>query len=144
MAIARVRVSLRVFGDSLEPEEVSALLGRQPSRSYRKGDKNFRTSSSAKTSGSVVSTELTGAWILDSGLPENVEIEEHVEALLSPVSNDSDEWASLTSRFSASILCNVFLDQDNTGFELSPRIALALADRGLVIAFDIYTGDAEA
>ena len=133
-AIARVRVSLRVFGDSLEPEEVSALLGRQPTRSHRKGDKGSRSSS----------TEPTGAWILDSGLSEKVEIEDHVEALLSPVSKDSDEWASLTSRFSASILCSVFLYQYNEGFELSPRLAQSLADRGLVIAFDIYSGDVEA
>jgi hypothetical protein len=134
-AIARVRVSLRVFGDSLEPEEVSALLGREPTRFHRKGE---------KCSADGSSIEPTGAWILDSGLSEKSEIEEHVEALLSLVSNDSDEWASLTSRFSASILCSAFLDQYNEGFELSPRLAQSLADRGLVIAFDIYSGDPEA
>lgn len=134
-AIARVRVSLRVFGDSLEPEEVSALLGRQPTRSHRKGDKTSKTSANGSTG------EPTGAWILDSGLSEKAEIEDHVEALLSPVTNDTDEWASLTSRFSASILCSTFLDQFNEGFELSPRLAQSLADRGLVIAFDIYSGD---
>ena len=137
-AIARVRVSLRVFGDSLEPEEVSSLLGRQPTRSHRKGDKISKTSANGS------STAPTGAWILDSGLSEKAEIEDHVEAILSPVSNDSDEWASLTSRFSASILCSTFLDQYNEGFELSPRLAQSLADRGLVIAFDIYSGDSGA
>lgn len=144
-AIARVRVSLRVFGDGLEPDEVSALLGRQPTRSHRKGDPIPNSGNAAKAaSASAASTEPTGAWILDSGLSEKAEIEDHVEALLSPVSNDSDEWASLTSRFSASILCSVFLDQYNEGFELSPRLAQSLADRGLVIAFDIYSGDTEA
>ena len=137
-AIARVRVSLRVFGDSLEPDEVSALLGRPPTRSHRKGDQ----STSATQSGTLL--EPTGVWILDSGLSEKSEIEEHVEALLSAVSNDSDEWSSLTSRFSASILCSTFLDQYNEGFEISPRLAQSLADRGLVIAFDIYSGDAAA
>ena len=58
--------------------------------------------------------------------------------------NDSDEWDQLTSRFSASILCSAFLDQYNEGFEVSPRLARSLADRGLVIAFDIYSGDADA
>lgn len=140
-AIARVRVSLRVFGDGLEPDEVSALLGRQPTRSHRKGDQ-VRTA--GKASANSTTTTPTGAWILDSGLSEKAEIEDHVEALLSPVSNDSDEWASLTSRFSASILCSAFLDQYNEGFELSPRLAQSLADRGLVIAFDIYSGDADA
>jgi hypothetical protein len=134
-AIARVRVSLRVFGDELEPEEVSSLLGREPSRLHRKGDKIAADGSSV---------EPTGAWILDSGLNEKAEVEEHVEALLAMVSNDSDEWASLTSRFSASVQCSAFLGRYNEGFEISPRLARSLADRGLVIAFDIYSGDSEA
>ncbi len=129
-ALARVHVSLRVFGDSLEPEEVSALLGREPTRCHRKGD---------PTAADETSVEATGGWILDSELSEQTEIEDHVEALLAPISNDSDEWASLTSRFSASIFCSAFLDRSNEAFELSPRLAQSLADRGLVIAFDIHS-----
>jgi hypothetical protein len=135
-ALARVRVSLRVFGDGLEPEEVSALLGRDPTRCHRKGDPMGGENGSA--------LEPTGAWIADSELSERAEIEEHIETLLSSVSNDSDEWEQLTQRFSASVLCSAFLDQYNEGFELSPRVARSLADRGLVIAFDIYSGDADA
>ena len=134
-AIARVRASLRVFGDSLEPEEVSALLGHQPTRCHRKGD---------KCGPQGASIEPTGAWILDSRTSEKVEIEDHVESLLAIITSDHDEWASLTERFSASILCSVFLDQYNEGFELSPRLCKALANRGLVIAFDIYSGDPDA
>lgn len=134
-AIARVRASLRVLGDSLEPDEVSALLGRPPTRQHRKGD---------KIEGRTDAVEPTGAWILDSGLSERVEVEEHIEVLLASLSNDSDEWASLLDRFSASIQCGLFLDQYNEGFELSPRIAQAVAERGLVIAFDIYSGDPDA
>ena len=136
-AIGRVRVSLRVFGDALEPEEVSALLDRPPTRRARKGDKI-----EGKNGGDAV--EPTGAWILDSGLSEKVELEEHIEALFGSLSNDSDEWASLTSRFSASVLCSLFLDQYNEGFELSPRVAQAVAERGIVLAFDLYSGDVDA
>ncbi len=136
-AIARVSVSLMVFGDGLEPDEVSALLGCQPTRFHRKGDNR-------PGHGDGHATEPTGAWILDSALSEKAEIEEHVESLLSLISNDSDEWANLTARFSASILCSLFLDQYNEGFELSPRLAQSMAERGLVIAFDLYSGDAEA
>jgi hypothetical protein len=134
-AIGRVRASLRVFGDNLEPEEVSALLGRQASREHHKGD---------KVAGNREAVEPTGAWILDSGLSEKSEIEEHIEALLGPLSNDMDEWSRLTDIFSASVHCGLFLDQYNEGFELSPRVAQALAERGLVIAFDIYSGDTDA
>ena len=88
--------------------------------------------------------EPTGAWILDSRISEKAEIEDHVESILALLTSDHDEWASLTERFSASILCGVFLDQYNEGFELSPRLCKALANRGLVIAFDIYSGDPDA
>jgi hypothetical protein len=134
-AIARARVSLRVFGDTLEPEEVSALLGRPASREHRKGDK-------IRGNGSGV--EPTGAWILDSPLPEKAEVEDHVETLLGSLSNDMDEWSSLSDRFSATMHCGLFLDQYNEGFELSSRVAQAVAERGLVIAFDIYSGDPDA
>lgn len=134
-AIARVRASLRVFGDVLEPEEVSALLGHPPTRSHRKGD---------KCGPNGASVEPTGAWILDSRISEKNEVEDHVESILALLTSDHDEWSSLTERFSASILCGIFLDQYNEGFELSPRLCKALANRGLVIAFDIYSGDPDA
>lgn len=137
--IGRVRVSLRVFGDTLEPDEVSALLGRKPSRQHRKGDKI-----AGRPGAKREAVEPTGAWILDSALPERVEVEEHVEELLATLSNDMDEWASLNDRFSASILCSLFLDQYNEGFELSSRIAQAISERGLFVAFDIYSGDPDA
>lgn len=135
-AIGRVRASLRVFGESLDPDEVSALLGRPPTRQHRKGDEIEGKGGDA--------VEPTGAWILDSPLSEKIELEEHIEVMLSSLSNDMDEWSSLTDRFSASILCSLFLDQYNEGFELSPRITQALSERGLVAAFDIYSGDVDA
>lgn len=138
-AIARVRASLRVFGDGLEPDEVSALLGHPPTRSHRRGDK---IGDKLGPHGHAV--EPTGAWILDSRISEKAEVEDHVESILALLTSDHDEWASLTERFSASILCGIFLDQYNEGFELSPRVAKALANRGLVIAFDIYSGDPDA
>jgi hypothetical protein len=55
-----------------------------------------------------------------------------------------DEWSSLSDRFSATMHCGLFLDQYNEGFELSSRVAQAVAERGLVIAFDIYSGDPDA
>lgn len=134
-AIARVRASLRVLGDALEPDEVSALLGHQPTRCHRKGDK------CGTRRGSI---EPTGAWILDSRMPERAEVEDHIESILDLLTSDVDEWASLTDRFSASVLCGLFLDQYNEGFELSPRVCKALASRGLVIAFDLYSGDPDA
>ena len=131
-AISQIRVSLRVFGEGLEPEEVSALLGCEPTRFHRKGDK--------VSSANISSIEPTGAWILDSPLSGKSEIEDQVEALLASVSNDGDEWASLTSRFSASILCCVSFESENGSFELSPRLAQSLSERGLVIAFDVQLG----
>ena len=132
-ASVRVQASLRIFGDRLEPEEVSALLGCEPTCFHRRGDK--------VSTANLSLIEPTGAWILESPLDDRSEIEEHVEALLTAVTNDCDEWASLTSRFSASILCRVAFERREGGLEVSPRLACSLAERGLVIAFEVELGE---
>jgi len=125
---ARLRRRARARGGLRAPRPSADPL-------HRKGD---------KCGPNGASVEPTGAWILDSRISEKNEVEDHVESILALLTSDHDEWASLTERFSASILCGIFLDQYNEGFELSPRLCKALANRGLVIAFDIYSGDPDA
>lgn len=126
-SVENLQVALRVFGETLEPDEVSALLGTAPSQAHRKGDAVGR-------SGEVSST---GSWILASELSASRDIEEQVESVLEKLTKDFDEWASLTTRYSADIACIVSMISDGADFDISPRLAQALADRGLAIGFTI-------
>ena len=120
-------MSLRIFGDDLEPEGVSALLGGVPTYSHLTGD---------SIDGDALPAP-TGAWVLDSSLPDTAEIEEHVAALFGKLTSDLDEWATLSSRFAVDVRCELEACDPGDGFDLSPRLTASLAERGVVLSFSL-------
>lgn len=126
---ASVRVSLRIFGETLDPSEVSALLGCEPTRSQRKGEAVVENGASHEAE--------TGAWFLESDEPTHLDIESQVESLLHRLTGDPDEWASLTDRYAAELLCGLAGNGVGERWEISPRLSRSLAKRGLVISFEV-------
>ena len=122
-------MTLRIFGDDLDPEGVSALLGGLPSRSHRKGD----------TLDGDALPAATGAWELETALPDSAEIEEHVAELFGKLTTDLDEWATVTAQFAVDIRCELEAGESGEGFDLSPRLAAALAERGVVLSFSLVS-----
>ncbi|NJO59360.1 MAG: DUF4279 domain-containing protein [Richelia sp. RM2_1_2] len=130
--IDRVKVSLRFFGDDLNPNDVSALLGCQPTEGYCKGEVMI-----GKRSHRVAHT---GLWLL-KGLEEDVGVlETKVSRLLDRVPAEPDAFQALSS-FNGNVFCGVFLNDWNRGFSLSPEIMQRLTERKLSIHFDIYSND---
>lgn len=64
-ALEETTATLRLFGDTLDPDEVSAVLGAAPSFQARKGDAKASKSEKARI-------EKTGKWIFktDDCAPE--------------------------------------------------------------------------
>lgn len=123
-------MSLRIFGDELDPEGVSALLGGVPTHSHRKDEVGDGDTSPAGT----------GTWVLEAALPDSAEIEEAVADLFGRLTSDLDEWATLSAEFAVDIRCELELVEgvgDGDGFDLSPRLAVALAERGVVLSFSL-------
>jgi hypothetical protein len=120
-------VSLRIFGDELEPESVSALLGGNPTHSHRKDE---------VVDGDALPA-ATGAWVLETSLSDSAEIEEYVAELFSKLTTDLDEWATLSSQFAVDVRCELEVGESSDGFDLSPRLAAALAERGVVLSFAV-------
>jgi Domain of unknown function (DUF4279) len=69
--------TLRIFGETLDPEYISGLLGCSPTRSHKKGD-IVGTRSRA--------TRREGAWLLESRLPETAPLDEQILDVLERVS----------------------------------------------------------
>jgi Domain of unknown function (DUF4279) len=135
-AIGKSTASVRFFGDDLDPDEVSALLGCAPSNHYRKGDlispgREYR--------------RRHGAWILAAGDREPEAIDEQLSSIFAKLTQDVEVWKTLVSRFDADVFCGLFMTESNEGFSLSPTTLEALAARGLGIGFDVYDpGDKSA
>src|SRR5262245_1846363 len=130
----RAELCLRVCGDDLDPNEVTRLMGRAPTRSQRKGQPVL------DASGQVKRVARTGSWLLDYQLSPEATIAEGIESLLAGLPNDKELWATLGRRHRADLLCYVFIRGVNQGFNLSPQVMEMLAARGVELGVDIFCG----
>ncbi len=125
-------VSLRFFGDDLDPDEVTPLLGAPPTVGVRKRG--------------VWLTELgwekvarTGSWRLEVARRSPGDLDGQIAELLAPLTSDMSVWKELVARFKADIFCALFLQEENEGVTLTPTTLVAVGSRGLLLDFDIYS-----
>jgi len=130
--IGKTRASLRIFGDDLDPDEISTLLSAQPSLGTRKGE----TSVSKSGVGQIAST---GRWLLEVARSEPGDLDRQLVELLSPLTSDTAVWRSVAARFKADIFCGLLMEESNEGFELRPETLAMIGSRGLSLGFDIYS-----
>ncbi|TSD90716.1 DUF4279 domain-containing protein [Mycobacterium sp. KBS0706] len=124
--------SLRFFGDDLDPEKLTRLLGSEPSIGRRKGESYWSRGAQAEK------VERTGSWRLWTEKRSPGDLDGQIAELLSPLSQDLAVWRDLSARFQADIFCGLFLDKSNEGIELQPETLVLVGSRGLILDFDIY------
>jgi hypothetical protein len=123
--VDRWQVALRVYGEELDPDQISALLGCQPSSAQRKGNPFPKK----------------GRWLLkiDSGeCAGDGDVDDGIRMLLARLPSDSGIWSSLTSNYAVDVFCGIFLATSNRGFGVSVEVSRLLSDRNLEIGFDMY------
>jgi hypothetical protein len=123
--VDRWRVALRVHGEGLDPDRVSALLGCEPTSAARQGDPFPKK----------------GRWLLkiDSrDCDENEDVEDGIKMLLGRLPSDLAVWIELTNTYAVSVFCGLFLESANRGFGISAEVSKLLSDRNIEIGFDLY------
>lgn len=85
-------------GSDLDPSQVTALVGVQPSETWRAGD--------LVSDRAIVRRKLSG-WKINSALPLNAPLEEHVEAVLQQLKPGWLSLVELGSRNQAKVYCVV-------------------------------------
>jgi len=135
-ALHRAVATLRVVGDDLDPDEVSQLLGAQPSRSERKGQ-------ALQTRSGHVRTAPTGVWRLDAPATEPEDFDRQVATLLRALTPDLGTWQRLAARYRVDLFCGWFMRGGNEGVDVAPETLLALGSRHIKLGLDIYGPDNE-
>lgn len=125
--------TLRFTGDALNPDELTMLLGAEPSASCRKGQELI-----GRTSG-VVRTAGTGFWRLSAARRAPADLESQVFEILGKLTADLSTWQSL-SRYAPNLFCGVFMASGNDGMVMSSKMLLALGERGIELQLDVYDG----
>ena len=125
--IGRTKATLRIFGDDLNPEEVTALLGAEPTSSREKGPPRGRR----------------GSWHLRAEPCSPGDLNSQVKTLLSGLTDDLSVWRDLGARFRCDLFCGLFMEVGNEGEEFTPDVLAMIGARGLSLGLDIYGPDEE-
>lgn len=123
---------MRFFGEELDPEEVSRLLGAAPSASSRKGDV-LRSGRPAQR----------GSWLRSARPQAPGDLDAQIVEVFRGLTEDVSVWQAMTARYRADVFCGLFMREGNEGVALSPGVVAMLAQRNVAIGFDIYSNAAE-
>jgi hypothetical protein len=128
--LSKTAASLRIFGDDLDPEEVTRLLGKKPGRAQRKGE--------IVRLGSGEHVSRTGAWSLkaDDRTPGDLDLQ--ISELLAGTTDDLAAWRDLAERYRVDAFCGFFMKDANEGISISPLTLQRLGERGIALGLDIY------
>lgn len=132
--VDRFVVTLRIYGEELDPDRISALLGCTPTNAERKGVP-------IPSPGGNARIPKSGRWSLkieSKDYAESDDIEDAVRMLFARLPSDPEVWASLTKAYKVDVFCGLFLASTNRGFSISPEISKLLSDRHVEIGFDVY------
>jgi len=127
-------VALRIAGDDLIPDEITALLGASPTRAQTKGDRIV-----GKKTGHVRIAK-GGMWSLCASERQPEDMDGQIQEVLSQMSGDLAVWRSITENYHADLFCGLFMGGSNEGLTISAQSLAALGARGIEMGLDIYGG----
>jgi hypothetical protein len=123
--VDRWKVALRVYGEELDRDRISVLLGCAPTSQARKGNPFPRK----------------GRWLLEiesNACDEDEDLDGSIKMLLARLPSDRGVWLSLKTTYAVDVFCGLYLKSSNRGFAISAEASRLLSDRNLEIGFDVY------
>ena len=136
-AVDNFRISLHVIGDDVDPNEVSSLLGSQPTTGHRKGDAILGAD------GTFRRIAKSGCWSIDVSSRDfdDADFDTCLMNLIDSLTSDLSAWRNLSQRYDTGLFCGILLTDSNRGFTISADLMSALSARDLYIGLDVYGAD---
>lgn len=129
--IRQSAASLRIFGDELQPAEISRLLRCEPTQARVKGEVIKYPSGRERT-------VTCGSWTLSAERAEPENLNCQIRLLLAKMTDDLRVWKALTSSYDVDMFCGAFMQSGNDGLSISAESMLDLGTRGIGLDLDIY------
>ncbi len=131
MRLSTSVAALRMFGDTLIPEEITSRVGTTPTNSYRKGDvERMRNGREL--------VRKTGMWLLEAEKREPEDLNSQVTEILSRLTPDLEIWRELSRDYQLDLFCGLFMEESNERLCLSTLTLASLAERGIEIVIEVY------
>ncbi len=132
--IARATAALRISGESLNPSEITVLLGASPTTAQHKGEELVGRSGVSRIA-------KFGMWRLAAAETSPADLDAQVREIIAQVSSDISVWSDLASRYDIDLFCGWFMEKGNEGQDISASTLRELGIRGIELSLDIYAGD---
>ena len=126
------RASIGIGSKVVSAEEITKILGLQPSESDEKGK--------PLSKGNNGKLKSMPCWVLESDLENADSLEEHIEHLISIIESKESEFIFLSKDCRIEIYCGIFVQgevQQGTFF-LSPQMLKSLVKIPLDITVTLY------
>lgn len=126
--IDEVNVTLGLYSEDLEPEEVSRVLGVEPTSAHRRGE-------SRRPEGPPY---RLGAWLLTEHGGDAELAEAILDRLLKRLPEDQAVWRDLRMRHDIQLRFGLHMTGRNKGLSIPLRHVARIAELGATMEFDIY------
>ena len=120
------------MGDDLSPEDVTALLGSEPTKSETKGQEIVGPKTGR------VRAARSGSWRLKAKDREPEDLDGQIFELLDQLTDDLGTWKGLGENLTIDLFVGLFMTETNEGMSISPEALNALAIRGISLGLDVY------
>jgi hypothetical protein len=128
--VDEARVTLAVYGETLDPDEVSRRLGCAPTKTFRKCE-------TRRPSGREGRPMPHGAWFLTVEGKAPVGVDELTSLLLNRFPQDEQFWRDLGRDYRLQIRVAIHTGGWNRGFDLKPSTTKLVALTGGTLGFDL-------
>ncbi len=126
--VHKTTVSLRFSGGESH-DEITSILGVNPSRIERKGEPRVH----AKTK-----INESSCWIYSTNFISPGNLNAQIAEIFEKTTKDKKAWLSLAKKYDAHLFVGLFHEEINEEIGLSAETLKNIADRNLKIYFDIY------
>lgn len=119
---------LRVVSDTRSADEISSIVGLQPDRAWKIGDRRGKT----------IITEKANGWTINSRL-KNVgfEIEDHIDDLLQRVKPVAERFASLPEEDSITVHLAIY-SESRISMSFEPHISRLIGTLAARLDIEVY------
>jgi hypothetical protein len=128
-------VTLAIYGETLQPKDVSLLLSLEPTSSFEVGYRRGPSSPPV----------AHGAWLLELRGNSPLEVDDLATMLLARLPVEHRIWEKLHQLYKVQLRVALHMESWNRGFGLSHATLKRLADTGVDVSVDVYSrGDGDA
>jgi uncharacterized protein DUF4279 len=121
--------SIRIFGETLQPEEIGAALGLKATRTHSKGQPR---------SPRFKAVWRESFWSLQSPLGKDRDLASHLRWLLDTLEPKLTVIRSLSEKYQVNLFCGLISGNGEGGFTLDSTTLARIAKLGVPLVVDLY------